>query len=84
MCIRITKEQTMSNNKLDLSKLITYDFNDKSQDILVKLRQEVGTTQSTDSVYDDLVNVLNAVKNLKQENQKQGKQINDIKKILQG
>jgi uncharacterized coiled-coil DUF342 family protein len=61
---------------IDLRKATTYEFVKESQNLLIELRKEVGATQATGSVYNDLENVLSAVKSLKEK-------LNDVKKIVQ-
>ncbi|CAG8566403.1 12130_t:CDS:1 [Ambispora leptoticha] len=68
----------MSN--IDLRKVTTFNFVKESQDLLLNIRRETNTTGRNDSVYDDLVNALKAVKKYKEEIESLMKNI-DLRKI---
>ncbi|CAG8571801.1 5504_t:CDS:2 [Ambispora leptoticha] len=56
-----------AGGKTHLRKVATPNFVKESQDLLLNIRRETNTTESTNSVYDDLVKVLKAVQKYKEE-----------------
>ncbi|RIB04517.1 hypothetical protein C2G38_2120459 [Gigaspora rosea] len=75
--------KNLKNSPIDLRKFGIYNMAKETQEVIQDIRKELNATQGTPSAYDDLVQVLNAVKSLKEECKKYKDQIEIIKKVAE-